>query len=258
MARSLFQELRRLREVVVLFDEIDEMLRDRADKSQGKDGSMGILRFLIPGMLPKLQDLKQYGEKARLIFIIATNYFDRLDPAIKRKGRIDEHFLVAPQDLMGRRLACRRHLQKLHRQSRAGGDAKMPSAWNEVGDILAERMPGWVYRDITNILDRSFENRDLRAAVEKGGLKSVTVETLLKVHTEKRQIHDSENNTFEVQDYVMLDGFKRDLDPLTFYAGRPNANEQKEATTVIKLCWPELNDASDLAKYVISTKVEES
>jgi len=99
-ARSLFKELSVLREVVVLFDEIDEILRDRQD--QEAQSGIAMLRFLIPGMLPKLQSLKQYGEKKRLIFIVATNYQDHLDTAITRTGRIDESFILAPPDARSR------------------------------------------------------------------------------------------------------------------------------------------------------------
>jgi transitional endoplasmic reticulum ATPase len=121
MARELFENLLRVRKVVVLFDEIDEMLRSRSEKSNAQSasgisvdvgaaqrsvetaaGGIGILRFLIPGMLPKLQDLKQYGEKHELILIIATNYKERLDKAIVRPGRIDDLFLVTPPDSQAR------------------------------------------------------------------------------------------------------------------------------------------------------------
>jgi AAA+ superfamily predicted ATPase len=99
-ARTLFREISQLREAVVFFDEIDEMLRDRQEeKSQG---TVAMLRFLIPGMLPKLQSLKQYGEKNKLILIVATNYMDRLDTAITRTGRIDEKFAIVPPDLQAR------------------------------------------------------------------------------------------------------------------------------------------------------------
>src|SRR5258708_3259370 len=95
-ARSLFKELSVLREVVVLFDEIDEILRDRQD--QEAQSGIAMLRFLIPGMLPKLQSLKQYAEKNRLIFVIATNYKDHLDSAVVRTGRIDQPFPLVPPD----------------------------------------------------------------------------------------------------------------------------------------------------------------
>jgi hypothetical protein len=42
-------------------------------------------------MLTKINDL---GKKNRSMFVIATNYENRIDPAIKRKGRIDKRYLL--------------------------------------------------------------------------------------------------------------------------------------------------------------------
>jgi SpoVK/Ycf46/Vps4 family AAA+-type ATPase len=52
-------------------------------------------QFLTPGMLTKIHDLR---DAARSIFIIATNYESRIDPAIKRSGRIDRKYLLLPPD----------------------------------------------------------------------------------------------------------------------------------------------------------------
>jgi len=100
-ARAIFNDLLELRKVVVLFDECDEMFRSRSDP-QRQD--IGMLRFIVPGMLPKLQRLKKHGEQHGLIIVIATNYYERLDKAIVRPGRIDERFLVPPYDQESR--AC--------------------------------------------------------------------------------------------------------------------------------------------------------
>src|SRR5260370_7852608 len=89
-ARSLFKELLLLRETVVLFDELDEMLRDRHDPNAEK--AIAMLRFLIPGMLPKLQGLKQFATPNRLIFIVATNYKNPLDSAMPRPARLTHPF----------------------------------------------------------------------------------------------------------------------------------------------------------------------
>jgi len=51
-------------------------------------------------MLVKLNDLRK---SKRLIFIVATNYIERIDEAIKRKGRFDDQFLILPFDLHGRK-----------------------------------------------------------------------------------------------------------------------------------------------------------
>ena len=58
-----------------------------------------LFQFLTPGMLTKINDLR---EAKRSIFIIATNYANRIDPAIKRPGRIDKQYLLLPPDLSKR------------------------------------------------------------------------------------------------------------------------------------------------------------
>jgi hypothetical protein len=52
-------------------------------------------------MLTKLNDLRA---SESVIFIMATNYAERIDAAIKRQGRIDEHCLLLPPDRWRRRI----------------------------------------------------------------------------------------------------------------------------------------------------------
>ena len=140
-ARQLFKELLLLRETVVLFDELDEMLRDRQDQ-QSQTG-IAMLRFLIPGMLPKLQMLKQFGEKNRLIFIIATNYKDRLDSAVIRTGRVDDAFAVVPPDEPSRYCLIWNFLH----------NAGYPEIERErLASFLAARTQGWVYKEIEHLV----------------------------------------------------------------------------------------------------------
>jgi DNA polymerase III delta prime subunit len=94
-ATLLFEILKRAKDVVLLFDEVDEFLLDR----ELKDRPQGIFRFMTTSMLPKLQSLKSQG---RLIFGIATNYKERLDKAITRLGRVDYDWAVLPPDFTAR------------------------------------------------------------------------------------------------------------------------------------------------------------
>ncbi len=140
-ARELFKELLLLRETVVLFDELDEMLRDRQD--QRSETGIAMLKFLIPGMLPKLQALKQFGEKNRLIFIVATNYKDRLDSAVVRTGRVDVAFPVVPPDEPSRYCLIWNFMKS----------ARCPDADKaKVSDFLAKRTQGWVYKEIEHLV----------------------------------------------------------------------------------------------------------
>jgi hypothetical protein len=97
-AKALFQVLAEQRDIVVLFDEIDHLLLDRDSELYREQGD--VFKLLTPGMLTKLDVL---AKQRTFIFIIATNYFERIDRAIKRPGRIDARYLVLPPDLGQRR-----------------------------------------------------------------------------------------------------------------------------------------------------------
>jgi hypothetical protein len=81
---QIFQRLLLLEDVVVFFDEIDELVTVRAADADVRS------RFLTTFMLPWIQQLHDRG---RVVFIFATNHIERFDPAIKRAGRFD---LVLP------------------------------------------------------------------------------------------------------------------------------------------------------------------
>jgi hypothetical protein len=87
-ADAIFARLMELDTCVVLFDEIDELLRDR----QGQDADP-FGRFLTTSMLPKVATLWEQG---RILFFVATNDIAGADPAIKRSQRFDSAIFVAP------------------------------------------------------------------------------------------------------------------------------------------------------------------
>lgn len=87
-AKAIFKCLEEQSKAVVLFDEIDQFILDR--ESSRQQGQQDIFQFMTPGMLPKLQSLR---DKKNCIFIIATNYAERIDDAIKRAGRIDASYV---------------------------------------------------------------------------------------------------------------------------------------------------------------------
>jgi hypothetical protein len=97
-AKMIFSVLCEQHNAVILFDEIDQLLLDR--NSRWYQAQDDVFKFMTPGMLTKLQDLR---DAKRSVFIVATNYFERIDGAIKRRGRIDEHFLLSLPDWKRRR-----------------------------------------------------------------------------------------------------------------------------------------------------------
>jgi hypothetical protein len=100
-ARQVFRALSKLTHVVILFDEFDSILLDRAIQDDTKMPT-SVVEFLTPGMLPKLKELHDAGKTGRISYILATNYLDRIDPAARRKGRFDETCGIYPPDVISR------------------------------------------------------------------------------------------------------------------------------------------------------------
>lgn len=84
----LFQMLEKAERVVVFFDEIDELVRDRSAASVG-----ALSRFLTTSMLPQILKLR---DSRRVVFVVATNHIETFDPAIARPGRFDLVLPVLP------------------------------------------------------------------------------------------------------------------------------------------------------------------
>jgi hypothetical protein len=86
-ADEIFERLTELDHAVVLFDEIDELVRER-DMEKDAFG-----RFLTTSMLPKLAEL---WEARKIIYFVATNHINYFDSAIIRSHRFDALILVSP------------------------------------------------------------------------------------------------------------------------------------------------------------------
>jgi hypothetical protein len=90
-ANSIFRILEQTEGVVVLFDEFDELVRERASGAE-----LPFSRLLTTAMLPKLASMHKKGT---LVFIIATNNIAQFDLAIRRPGRFDRIFQIMPPTL---------------------------------------------------------------------------------------------------------------------------------------------------------------
>ena len=92
LADEIFEDLADLSGVVVFFDEMDALVQAR----EGKKALDIASQFLTTSMLPKLADLYRVG---RVAFLMATNFEERFDPAIKRAGRFDLLLCMGPPSL---------------------------------------------------------------------------------------------------------------------------------------------------------------
>lgn len=130
-AKAIFETLEAQFDTVILFDEIDAFLLDRDSARYEKQDTL--FQFLTPGMLTKINDLHKL---ARSIFIIATNYKDRIDPAIQRKGRIDQHYLLGLPDKK-RREAILRNEMELEKEDTVSDDLVKDTVFYGYSDIKA-------------------------------------------------------------------------------------------------------------------------
>jgi SpoVK/Ycf46/Vps4 family AAA+-type ATPase len=78
---KVFEYLSYLIKTVVLFDEIDECIREGSDPTTTFEN-----RLLTNTLLTNLNDLKN---NKNIISFVATNWFQNVDEAIKRPGRFD-------------------------------------------------------------------------------------------------------------------------------------------------------------------------
>lgn len=111
-ARLIFELLGQVRGITVLFDEIDDLLRMRDGK-----GEASFFKLVVPGMLNRLQDLRDACPKQETCFILATNYVDRIEPALLRRGRIDRSVPLVYPDRESRRCTLGKHVKKLQDQA---------------------------------------------------------------------------------------------------------------------------------------------
>jgi hypothetical protein len=99
-----FRDLMDLRQVVVFFDEMDALAQTREEPLDDEQKeSLDVTRELLTtSMLPKLADL---WDKKQVVFLMATNHKQQLDPAITRANRFDLLLCVAPPPWSRKRLA---------------------------------------------------------------------------------------------------------------------------------------------------------
>lgn len=120
-ADELFASLMELDHCVVLFDEIDELLRER----QGESDPFG--RFLTTSMLPKVAKL---WEQRRVLYFLATNDAKVVDRAIRRSERFDASIFAAPPGF---------HPKLALLKTKLALDSVPGISWNAVSESLRGR-----------------------------------------------------------------------------------------------------------------------
>lgn len=104
-SRNIFEDLMQLDKTVVLLDEMDSLFRDRDNILETAP-----LHFIVPAFLPKLQRLRDYVMKRRMAVFVVTNYYESIDRAIMRSGRIDHHIPVLPYSTDGKKALMKKFI----------------------------------------------------------------------------------------------------------------------------------------------------
>ena len=166
--KAIFTALGEQSDLVVLFDEIDHLLLDRNSKLYREQGDL--FKLLTPGMLTKLNDL---GQKHSVVFIIATNYFERIDRAIKRAGRIDGRYLVLPPCAEQRRRHLAAKVTQWETLEPSDRDELVKSTarftYSELDDALERaqtRRPGAIEEVLNAALKAALSEDDPMASIE--------------------------------------------------------------------------------------------
>jgi len=143
-AKTIFDVLNAQSEAVVLFDEIDKMILDRNSTEYGAQGD--IFKFMTPSMLTKLATLRKLE---RVIFIVGTNYGEKIDAAIKRRGRFDMALPLLPPDAERRYRILARLVAK-----RVGTDSATlePDASTALRDA-ASKVPLMTFGEIETLIE---------------------------------------------------------------------------------------------------------
>jgi hypothetical protein len=121
-ADRIFAYLMELDHAVVLFDEPDELVREREDAAD----AFG--RFLTTSMLPKLAQL---WKQQRVIYFLATNHVRYFDAAIIRSERFDVLILVPPPSFSKKIVELGKRLTAL-----TGASVKVTVECDQIDDSL--------------------------------------------------------------------------------------------------------------------------
>jgi hypothetical protein len=164
-AERIFEDIADLSGVVVLFDELDALVQTRyGDRPLDTEG-----RFLTTYMLPKLASLHDRG---RILFLMATNFQDVFDDAIKRAGRFDLLLCMGPPTL---RAKC----DSIH--AFFGSDAEPNTQTKKAGETLLKFTDGnvplrqqlelYTFGEFKNLISTIGTYDNIGTAVSKLGRK---------------------------------------------------------------------------------------
>lgn len=143
-ARLIFDLISGVRGATILFDEIDDLLRQR----EGERERPRFMDLVVPAMLNRLADLRKACPRQEICFLFATNYVDNIEPALIRKGRIDRAIPVVYPDYESRRSLVTIFTSKAKKLMELADEVR-----DEMCRSIASRTPKWPYMTLKAACD---------------------------------------------------------------------------------------------------------
>ncbi len=112
-AQAIFTLLTHVRGAVILFDEVDDLLRKR-----DPDKKPTFMELIIPAMLNRLADLHESCPRQEVCYIFATNFIQNIEAALIRRGRLDAAIPVVYPDTESRFALIERRVEKLRLEAK--------------------------------------------------------------------------------------------------------------------------------------------
>lgn len=163
----IFNLLRDLENVVVLFDEIEEMVENRG---VGEKAS----RFLTTSMLPRLHRLR---DDAKVVFLIATNHVDKIDPAALRPGRVDMILQVDPPNIKERQDILKKLCKDFHASSNLQELL--------LSDLISQKTTDFTFGHLRQMVVRLIAREDAGDLVDSDIVNRICLEVSQRLSDEK-------------------------------------------------------------------------
>lgn len=135
--RALFNHARRNKPCVIFIDEFDAVATKRSDNSDAisKENNNTLNQLLV--------EMDGFSDNEGILVLAATNLVDKLDPAVKRAGRMDRKVEVGLPDQKGRAAILGVHAKKHTLED----DASL--------EVVARGVPGFSGAELENLVNEA-------------------------------------------------------------------------------------------------------
>ena len=162
-AQAIFTLLMHVRGAVILFDEVDDLLRKRTTEKPS------FMELIIPAMLNRLADLRESCPRQEVCYIFATNFIQNIEAALIRRGRLDAPIPVVYPDTESRFALIERRVEKLRVEAKESVEKGLESLARSKENIakqledLESTIVGdtrfWPWMTIQDFLDELCEHK---------------------------------------------------------------------------------------------------